>query len=306
MSIFNHPQGVMIKGVMMNHFIDELGRRVLLCDGAMGTMLYSGGVFVNRAFEELNLTEPGRVASIHRAYLEAGADVIETNTFGANGLKLRGFGLHDQLRGVNQAGVDLARQVAGDRAYVAGAIGPLGVMIEPHGRTSLTDAEYYFREHAEALSEAGVDLFILETFRAVNELQIAVRVLRATCDLPIVAQMTLVDNGGSPDGVGPEKFVQLLVDEGADLVGVNCGTGSASMLETVSRLAAVTDIPLVAQPNAGMPREVEGRTIYLSSPVYFASYARRFVGLGVRLVGGCCGTTPEHIQEVKAAISCGT
>ena len=161
--------------------MEELGRRVLLCDGAMGTMLYSGGVFVNRSFEELNLTEPDRVASIHRAYLEAGADVLETNTFGANAPKLRGFGLHDQLRRVNQAGVDLARQVAGDRAFVAGAIGPLGVMIDPHGRTSLTDAEYYFREHAESLSDAGVDLFILETFRAVNELQIAVRVLRATC-----------------------------------------------------------------------------------------------------------------------------
>lgn len=303
MSIEEYSQDVIIKGVTMHSFLDELGRRVLVCDGAMGTMLYANGVFVNRSFEELNLSDPELVESVHRAYRDAGADVLETNTFGANALKLEGFGLHDRLREVNRAGVRLARQVAGDRAYVAGAIGPLGVPIEPDGRTSLEDAERYFREHAEALGDAVVDLFILETFRSVHELRAAVRAVRATSGLPVVAQMTLVETGHTPDGVSPEVFATQLADEGATVVGVNCGTGPAAMLDTVERMAAVTQRPLAAQPNAGMPREVEGRTLYLSSPDYVASYARRFVRAGARLVGGCCGTTPEHTKEISAAIA---
>lgn len=302
MSIDVYSQGVMIKGVMEHQFLDELGRRVLVCDGAMGTMLYASGVFVNRSFEELNLVEPDLVVSIHRAYRDAGADVLETNTFGANALKLRGFGLHDRLREINEAGVRLARQVAGDTLYVAGAIGPLGVSMEPYGRTTLREAEQYFRAHAKALRDAGVDLFILETFRGMDELRAALRAVRSTSALPVVTQMTTTETGDTPDGVSPEGFATQLTEDGADVIGINCGTGPASMLETVERMAAVTDRPLAAQPNAGMPRAVEGRTLYLSSPEYVASYARRFVRAGARLVGGCCGTTPAHTKEVSLAV----
>ena len=282
-------------------FLDNLATRVLVGDGGMGTMLYSSGVFVNRPFEELNLTQPDLISSVHRAYCEAGADVIETNTFGANVLKLDSFGLSGQVSQMNHAGVRLARQVAPSGTYVAGAIGPLGVPLAPHGRTSVADAERHFREHATALADAGVDLFILETFRSVDELLAAVRALRFTSDLPVVAQMTTVENGDAPDGVPPETFARRLADEGADVLGVNCGTGPASMFETIERLRTVTELPLSAQPNAGMPRQVEGRTLYLSSPDYCASYARRFMRLGVRLVGGCCGTTPTHIRQIKQA-----
>lgn len=286
----------------MRSFLDELGRRVLVCDGAMGTMLYASGVFVNRSFDELNVTEPQLVESVHLAYRGAGADVLETNTFGANALKLRGFGLHERLREINEAGVRLARRVAGVDAYVAGAMGPLGVPLAPAGRTSLEEAERLFREHAEALCAASIDLVVLETFRVVDELRAAIRAVRATCALPIVAEMTTTEDGTTPDGVAPELFARQLADEGADVVGVNCGAGPTSMLETVERMATVTSRPLAAQPNAGMPRSVEGRTLYLSSPDYMASYARRFVRAGARLVGGCCGTTPEHIKEITAAV----
>lgn len=286
----------------MKSFLDVLGRRVLVCDGAMGTLLYAGGVFVNRAFEELNVTDPERVASVHRAYREAGADVLETNTFGANALKLRGFGLHDRLSEINAAGVHLARQAAGGSTHVAGAIGPLGVPLAPEGRTSLKEAEQLFREHAEALARAGVDLFVLETFRAVAEIRAALRAVRGTCDLPVVVQVTVTDAGTAPDGQSPEQFARQLTDDGADVIGVNCGSGPAAMLEIVERMATATDRPLAAQPNAGLPRSVEGRTMYLSSPDYMASYARRFVRAGARLVGGCCGTTPEHIREISAAV----
>ena len=283
-------------------FVNDLASRVLVCDGGMGTMLYAGGVFVNRAFEELNVTRPEQVASVHRAYVEAGADVLETNTFGANAVKLLGFGLGDQLSQINGSGARIARAAAPDGVHVAGALGPLGVEIAPHGRTSVADAERYFREQAGALLEGGVDLFMLETFRSVVELLAAVRALKATADLPIVAQMTVDEGGDSPDGTSPEMFARQLEDAGAAVIGVNCGTGPVLMLETVERLRAATALPLVAQPNAGLPRQVEGRTMYLSSPCYMGSYARRFVQHGVKLVGGCCGTTPDHVREIKTAV----
>ena len=211
------------------------------------------------------------------------------------------FGLSDQLVRLNIEGVRLARQAAGAATYVAGAVGPLGIPIAPHGRTSVADAEGCFREQVEALREGGVDLFVLETFRSVEELLTAVRAVRATCQLPVVAQMTTDQTGDSPDGVTPEAFASQLGEAGASVVGVNCGTGPAQMLETIERLRAATTRPLAAQPNAGLPRQIEGRTMYMSSPGYLASYARRFVQQGVRLVGGCCGTTPDHIREIKTA-----
>ncbi len=283
-------------------FLDALASRVLVCDGAMGTMLYGKGVFINRCFESLNLSQPALVGDVHREYLAAGADVIETNTFGASRLKLRSFGLGDQVHAINLAGARLAREAAGDTAYVAGAIGPLGVRIEPWGKTGVDEAREYFREQATALVEGGVDLLMLETFRDWNEAAAAVDAVRSVCALPIVALVTTEDDGNSLDGTPPEQFGPALVARGASVVGVNCSVGPAPMLETVERLAAVCDVPLSAQPNAGKPRDIEGRNIYLCSPEYMASYARRFIASGVRLVGGCCGTTPEHIRQIALAV----
>ena len=268
----------------------------------MGTMLYGKGVFINRCFESLNLSQPTLVVDVHREYLAAGADVIETNTFGASRLKLRGFGLGDQVHAINLAGARLAREAAGESAYVAGAIGPLGVRIEPWGKTGVDEAREYFREQAAALVEGGVDLLMLETFRDWNEAAAAVDAVRSVCALPIVALVTTEEDGNSLDGTPPEQFGPALVARGASVVGVNCSVGPAPMLETVERLAAVCDVPLSAQPNAGKPRDIEGRNIYLCSPEYMASYARRFIASGVRLVGGCCGTTPEHIRQIALAV----
>jgi homocysteine S-methyltransferase len=283
-------------------FREALESRVLVCDGAMGTMLYARGIFLNRSFDELNLTQPDLVAEVHQAYVRAGADVVETNTFGANRVKLAAFGLSDRVHAINVAGARIARHAARDQAYVAGAIGPLGVRIEPWGKTGVDEAEAYFREQAEALIEGGVDLFVLETFRDVNEIGAAIRAVRALGSLPIVAQMTTEEDGNSLDGVAPETFVPELEERGADLVGLNCSVGPAAMLETLERMSSVAHVKLSAQPNAGRPREIEGRNLYLCTPDYMASYARRFINAGVRLVGGCCGTTPEHIRAIKVAV----
>jgi homocysteine S-methyltransferase len=286
----------------MQDFLATLDARVLVCDGAMGTMLYAKGIFLNRCFDELNLTQPDLVAEVHRDYVRAGADVIETNTFGANRFKLANFGLADQTRELNTQGARIAKQAARDAAWVAGAIGPLGVRIEPWGRTSVGEAEDAFREQAAALVEGGVDLFMLETFRDVNELAAAVRAVRSVSALPIVAQMTTDADGSSLDGTPPSTFAPALERAGADVIGVNCSVGPAAMLETVEAIARVSGARLSAQPNAGRPRDVEGRNLYLCSPEYMATYARRFIAAGARLVGGCCGTTPDHIRQIAQAV----
>ena len=283
-------------------FLDAIAQRVLVCDGAMGTMLYAKGVFLNRSFDELNLTKPELVGEVHQAYVRAGADVVETNTFGANRIKLGAFGLADQVHAINLQGAKIARHAAREAVYVAGAIGPLGIRIEPWGKTGADEAEEFFREQARGLLEGGVDVFVLETFRDVNEIGAAIRAVRSICDLPIVAQVTTEDDGNSLDGAAPEAFVPELERLGAQVVGLNCSVGPAAMLETIERMAHVATVKLSAQPNAGRPREIEGRNIYLCSPEYMASYARRFINNGVRLVGGCCGTTPEHIRQIKAAV----
>jgi methionine synthase I (cobalamin-dependent)/5,10-methylenetetrahydrofolate reductase len=283
-------------------FLEALDTRVLVCDGAMGTMLYAKGIFLNRSFDELNLTQADLVAEVHQAYVRAGADVIETNTFGANRIKLGAFGLADQVHAINLQGAKIARHAARDQVYVAGAIGPLGIRIEPWGKTGVDEAEEFFREQARGLLEGGVDLFVLETFRDVNEIGAAIRAVRSICDLPIVAQVTTEEDGNSLDGAAPEAFVPELERLGAQVVGLNCSVGPAAMLETIERMSQVATVKLSAQPNAGRPREIEGRHIYLCSPEYMASYARRFINSGVRLVGGCCGTSPEHIRHIKMAV----
>src|SRR5215472_7800074 len=287
---------------MQKPFGEAIAERVLVCDGAMGTMLYAKGVFINKSFDALNLTQPELVSEVHDEYVRAGADIIETNTFGANRIKLGSFGLADKLHDINAEGARIARRAAGERAYVAGAIGPLGVRIEPWGKTGVDEAREYFREQAQALVGGGVDLFVLETFRDLNEIGAAIDAVRSVSDLPIVAQMTTEEDGNTLDGTPPERFAPELERRGATVLGVNCAVGPAPMLDTIERMGAVTGSKLSAQPNAGKPRDVEGRNIYLGSPEYMASYARRFILHNVRIVGGCCGTTPEHIRQIKMAV----
>src|SRR5499426_4438371 len=286
----------------MQRFLEALDDRVLVCDGAMGTMLYAKGVFINKSFDALNVTQPDLVAEVHQEYVRAGADIVETNTFCASRIKLASFGIADKLHAINEQGARIARHAADERAYVAGSIGPLGIRIEPWGKTGVDEAREYFREQARALADGGVDLFILETFRDLNEIGAAVDAVRSVSDLPIVAQMTTEEDGNTLDGTPPEKFAPELEKRGATILGVNCAVGPAPMLDTIERIAAVTSLKLSAQPNAGKPRDVEGRNIYLCSPEYMASYARRFILHNVRLVGGCCGTTPDHIRQIKTAV----
>ena len=262
-------------------FLEALHDRVLVCDGAMGSVLYDHGVFVNQSLEVLNLTRPELVVEV-----PPGVDVIETNTFGANRLKLAGFGLADQLDQINVAGVRLARQAAGASGYVAGSIGPLGVRVGTGGSTRVDTAESHFAEQAVALLEGGVDLLLLETFGQVAELEAAVCAVRRRSALPVVAQMATGEDGLSLDGVPPEEFAVTLLAHGATMVGVNCGAGPAATLESVERMAEATDAPLSAQPNAGGPKEVEGRRLVLSSPEFLASYARRYVAVGSRVGRG--------------------
>jgi methionine synthase / methylenetetrahydrofolate reductase(NADPH) len=287
---------------MLKPFLEALDERVLVCDGAMGTMLYAKGVFINKSFDALNVSQPDLVAEVHQEYVRAGADIIETNTFGANRIKLGSFGLADKLHAINVSGAKIARHAAREQAYVAGAIGPLGIRIEPWGKTGVDEAREYFREQAAALAEGGVDLFVLETFRDLNEISAAIDAVRRVSDKPIVAQMTTEEDGNTLDGTPPERFTPELEARGASVVGVNCAVGPAPMLDTIERMEAVTRLKLSAQPNAGKPRDVEGRNIYLCSPEYMASYARRFILHRVRVVGGCCGTTPEHIRQIKTAV----
>ena len=286
----------------MQSLTEALNERVLVCDGAMGTMLYARGVFINKSFDAMNLTQADLVEAVHQDYVRAGADIIETNTFGANRIKLGSFGLGDKLRDINVAGVKIARRAAAGHAYVAGSIGPLGIRIEPWGKTGVDEARDYFLEQAKALLEGGVDLFVLETFRDLNEIGAAIDAVRSVSELPIIAQMTTEEDGNTLDGTPPERFAPELEKRGATIIGVNCAVGPAPMLETIERMEAVTRVRLSAQPNAGKPRDVEGRNIYLCSPEYMASYARRFILHNVRVVGGCCGTTPEHIRQIKAAV----
>ncbi len=281
-------------------FLEFLERNIVVFDGGLGTELYNRGVFINRSFDELNLSNPSLVQEVHRSYVEAGADVIETNTFAANRPKLGHHGFAEQLRAINETGARIARESAQGK-YVAGAIGPLGIRIEPWGPTSLEEARAFFREQAEALLAGGVDLFVLETFSDLPEIRSAIEGVREVCALPIIAQMTLEDDGRSLEGVAPEDFAARLDAFGADVVGVNCSVGPHAMLMAVERMATATAKKLSAQPNAGAPKNIDGRNFYLCSPEYMATYARRFIQAGARIVGGCCGTTPGHIRAIRRA-----
>ena len=289
---------------MPSEFLARLKQAPVLCDGAMGTLLYAKGIFINRCYDELNLSEPDLIRGIHHDYLQAGAEVIETNTFGGNSFRLARHGLADKVREINYAGAKLGKEAAKSfGAWVAGSVGPLGIRIEPLGKTSFEEARNAFREQIAALLEGGVDLLILETFGYVDELDQAVRAARElNPNIPIVAQVTVDEDSNCLDGATPEVFAPRIEQWGVDVLGCNCSVGPVAMLDAMERVRAATSLPLSAQPNAGIPRSVEGRNIYLCSPEYMASYARKFVAAGVRLVGGCCGTTPEHIRVMKSAL----
>ncbi len=285
-----------------NEFRELSARRVMVADGAMGTMLYSKGVFINRCFDELNLSSPQIVREIHQDYVKVGAEILETNTFGASRPRLAAFGMAEKLKEINRAGVRLAREAAGDGVFVAGAMGPLGIRIEPLGPTSFAEARGYFREQAEALVEAGVDLMILETFSDLHETREAIAAVREVAgkDMVIIAQVTIDDYGNMPDGSSTETFTQLLDSSSADIIGLNCSVGPKVTLDTVERMQEFSRKPTSAMPNAGLPAKVEGRNIYLCSPEYMAQYTRRFLWAGVKVIGGCCGTTPDHIKLIRA------
>jgi methionine synthase I (cobalamin-dependent)/5,10-methylenetetrahydrofolate reductase len=272
----------------------------------MGTLLYAKGIFINRSYDELNVSQPDLIRAIHHDYLQAGAEIIETNTFGANSFRLARHSLADKVRDINLSGARLAREAAKSfDVWVAGSVGPLGTRIEPLGKTSFEEAREAFRHQIKALVEGGVDLLILETFGYLEELHQAMLAAGDVTTLPMVAQVTIDEDGNCLDGADPETFAPKLAEWGADVIGCNCSIGPVAMLDAIERVRAVTSLPLAAQPNAGMPRSVEGRNIYLCSPEYMASYARKFVAAGVRIVGGCCGTTPDHIRVMKSALRVG-
>jgi homocysteine S-methyltransferase len=287
----------------MENFRSVLDRDAIwVFDGAMGTMLYAKGVYINRSYDELNLTNPDLVREVHAEYVRAGADIIETNTFGATAHNLLQYGLDGRLREINVTAANLAKEAAAGRCYVAGAIGPLGLRIEPYGPTSFDEAKELFKQQAEALLDGGVDLFILETFSDISEIRQAIRAVREVCDLPIVAQMTILTDGNTSFGTTPEVFTARLDEWGADVIGLNCGVGPAIVLRAIEKMHVVTHRKLSAQPNAGLPRDVQGRQFYMCSPDYMAKYAKRLIQAGTKLIGGCCGTTPAHIKMISDAV----
>lgn len=287
---------------MKASFLERLQNEILVCDGAIGTMLYSKGIYINRCFDELNLSQPKTVKDIHREYIDAGADIIETNTFGANTIKLTPHGLENKLYEINHWGALLAREVAGQNVFVAGSMGPLSRPIQPLGTISLDYAFQVFAEQAQPLEDGGVDLFILETFNDVTMLEIAVKAIQSVSQKPVIAQISFSNDARTMYGVTPSDVAQRLSKLKLSAIGTNCSTGPQPMLEEIEQMAKYTTLPLVAMPNAGMPKFVEGRLIYLASPEYFAEYAKRFIQTGVSIVGGCCGTTPQHIAAIKAAV----
>jgi len=294
----------------MTQFADIFANRSVLADGAMGTVLYSRGIFINRCYDELNLSDPSLILSIHEDYLQAGAEILETNTFGANRFRLTRHGLAEKVAEINAAGVRLARQAvdhlkdkqAAD-AWVAGSVGPIGVRLEPLGKTGLDEARAAFAEQISALAGAGADMLIIETMPALNEAREALVAAREMApELPVLVMVTVDDESNCLDGSSPEQAAALLTEWGAGAIGVNCSTGPATVLTALEAMRKATNLPLAAMPNAGMPRAVEGRNIYLCSPEYMASFARKAIAAGAQIVGGCCGTTPNHIRAMRSAM----
>jgi homocysteine S-methyltransferase len=305
-TISTHPSqpadlGVSPRAAQLARLLDPA--EVVMFDGAMGTMLYAKGVFINQCYDELVLRSPDLVREVHAAYVKAGAEVVETNTFGANRAKLTQYGLDGQVSLINRRAAEVAREAAGEQRLVAGAVGPLGIRLEPYGPTSRDEARAMFREQMEALAEGGADCFVLETFVDLEELEQAVLAAReVNSAMPVIAQATVGPELRTAYGASPEDIARVLDKWGVDVIGLNCSVGPQTILEAIERMAAVTSRKLSAQPNAGMPRDVGGRTMYMASPEYMATYARHLVQAGAKVVGGCCGTTPEHTKAMVEGV----
>ncbi len=287
----------------MISFEEFLKENLVLLDGAMGSLIYERGVFIDKCYDELNLSRPDLIQSIHEDYITAGANVIESNTYGANRFKLRSHNLLDRIEAINRKGVELARKAAGEIVYVAGSMGPPGVEVEPWGDTTLQEVFEAYAEQAGYLQAEGVDLFILETFQDIREIEQAIEAIRSVSDLPVVAMMTVGEDGMSRYGVDLSDITQRLVESKASVIGLNCTVGPKPMLDFVEQMRGISSKPLCIMPNAGRPQYTDGRMIYMSTPEYFSVYTRRFIDKGVRMLGGCCGTTPDHIAKMANALA---
>ena len=287
----------------MISFEEFLKENLVLLDGAMGSLIYEKGVFIDKCYDELNLSRPDLIRSIHEEYLMAGANVIESNTYGANRFKLKSHNLLEQMGEINRRGVELARSAAGEKAYVAGSMGPSGLEIEPWGDVSLEEVFDAYAEQSAYLQEGGVDLFILETFQDIREMEQAIKAVKSVSTLPVVAMMTVGEDGLTRYGVNLEDIMRKLEQSPASVIGLNCTVGPKPMLDFVEQIRASSGKPLCVMPNAGRPQYTDGRMIYMSTPEYFSVYTRRFIDKGVRMLGGCCGTTPEHISKMANSLA---
>lgn len=287
----------------MNPFLAMLSQgKAILFDGAMGTMIYDKGIYINQCFDNLNLTQPRLIEEIHEEYVKAGCDVVETNTFGANRVNLARYALADRVRDINRAGAQIARSAAGSAVLVAGSMGPFTTNVEPLGAVTVPEAEEAFREQAEALIEGGVDLLILETFDQLEMLEAALAAVLPGKKVPVIAQISVNEDGRTVYGTSLEQAIQFLNGTAADVIGLNCTVGPAPMLDLLKKMVRLTDKPVSVQPNAGYPRHVGGRNIYMTTPEYLSEYAVQFLSSGAAIIGGCCGTTPKHIRAMKQAI----
>ncbi|MCH7705570.1 MAG: bifunctional homocysteine S-methyltransferase/methylenetetrahydrofolate reductase, partial [Chloroflexi bacterium] len=291
---------------MEQSFLDRLSKGPLLADGAMGTeLIRRAKVRADACLEHLNLTGPDQVRGVHLDYIEAGAEMVETNTYGANRVRLERHGLGKSLAEINRRGVELAREaqrLAGQRVWVAGAVGPLGRPLAARGAESPKEARVLFREQVQVLADAGVDLVMLETFPSLAEIREAIVAVREVGDLPIIAQLTFTQEGHTLAGDSIEEVVEALAPLDLAAIGANCSVGPDPMLRVMEEMSTSIKVPLSALPNAGLPTEVDGRLLYLSSPAYMAELASRMVDAGVIIIGGCCGTAPEHIAAMRDAL----
>lgn len=285
-------------------FLDLLSDKIILFDGGMGTELYKKGFFINKCYDELNLSNPSIVKKIHEEYIKAGADVIETNTFGANRFKLQKFGFEDKIYEINFEGARIARATAGEDIFVAGSIGPLGIQIEPLGPVAREEAREFFLEQIKPLVEGGVDLIIFETFVYPDELLQAVLAVKQNFpDLPVIAQITIDEDATTLTGAEPTRLIREMETFDADVIGVNCTVGPQVMLNWLEKVRKLTQMPISLMPNAGKPKNIDGRNIYLASPEYFGEYAKHFAQSGANVIGGCCGTGPEHIKAMRNTLN---